>query len=89
MYNTTHPMSLTKRVTHPMSLTQRCLPAISDSLSGSSARRVRRVPLHVLEVEEVLAPLSHHLQVGQKVQKLGEFLLHLGIRREEKSLMTI
>ena len=31
--------------------------------------------LHVLEVEEVLAALRHHLQVGQQVQKLGEFVL--------------
>ena len=31
--------------------------------------------LHVLEVQEVLAALRHHLQVGQQVQKLGEFVL--------------
>ena len=29
----------------------------------------------MLEVEEVLAALRHHLQVGQQVQKLGEFVL--------------
>jgi len=36
---------------------------------------VRRVALHVLEVEEVLPPLRHHLQVGQQVQQLSEFFL--------------
>ena len=38
--------------------------------------------LHVLEVEEVLAALRHHLQVGQQVQKLGEFVLRF--REREK-----
>jgi hypothetical protein len=36
---------------------------------------VRRVALHVFEVEVVLATLRHHLQVGEQVQKLGEFVL--------------
>ena len=36
---------------------------------------MRSVALHVLEVQEVLAALRHHLQVGQQVQKLGEFVL--------------
>jgi len=42
-------------------------------------RRVRRVALHVFEVQEVLAALRHHLQVGQQVQKLGEFVRDVGV----------
>ena len=38
-------------------------------------RGVGRVALLVLEVEEVLAALRHHLQLWEQVQKLGEFVL--------------
>ena len=38
----------------------------------------------MLEVEEVLAALRHHLQVGQQVQKLGEFVLRFREGRERR-----
>lgn len=34
-----------------------------------------RVTLHVLEVEEVLAPLGHCLQVWEELQQLCELVL--------------
>ena len=38
----------------------------------------------MFEVQEVLAALRHHLQVGQQVQKLGEFVLH----SEERTILV-
>ena len=39
----------------------------------------------MLEVQEVLAALRHHLQVGQQVQKLGEFVLYSEGEREREN----
>ena len=47
-----------------------------------------RVALHVLEVEEVLAPLGHHLQVRKEVQKLSEFVLKHAERKNSINAMA-
>ena len=55
---------------------------------------VGRVALHVLEVEEVLAPLGHGAQLGQQSHQLVVLLLRMGRRLDrgyigQRSLLNV